>query len=142
MVVRRRKKSQKYRGERHMRRGMNDRARNAGVRGGRGRAGMGKMKDHKQAIHVPEKGFYNPTHREIRAINIRTILKSLDNWKEKGLVSEENGKLVIDLEKLGYNKLIGRVPADVDLHQMEIRVKYVAETTKENLSNKGVTIVS
>ena len=125
-----------------MRRGINDRNRNAGIRGGRGKAGMGKLKDHKRSIYIPEKGFYNPTHREIRAINIRTILKSLENWKEKGLVKEEDGKIIVNLEELGYNKLIGRVPETMELPPMRIKVKYIAETTKENLANRGIEIES
>ncbi len=142
MVVRKRKKIHKYRGERHARRGYNDRNRNAGIRGGRGRAGMGKMKDHKVPIHIPEKGFYNPTHREIKAISVRTIVRNLENWKEKGLVEEKDGKVLVDIEKLGYDKLIGRVPEGVRLENVAIKAPLVAETTKESLEKAGVEIIA
>ena len=122
-----------------MRRGYNDRARNAGVRGGRGRAGMGKMKDHKKAVHIPEKGFYNPTHEEIRAINIRTIIRNLDNYIKKGLVKVEDNKIEIDIEKLGYNKLIGRLREKPD-YNLIIKAPFIAETTKENLNSLGIQI--
>ncbi|AAR39165.1 NEQ317 [Nanoarchaeum equitans Kin4-M] len=137
MVVRRRKKYHKYKGERHARRGYNDRNRNAGIRGGRGKAGYGKMKDHKKSIYIPAKGFNNPTTKEIKAINIRTIVENLDNLYKKGLVTKEGDKYIIDLEKLGYNKLIGRLTKP---YPIVVKAKYIAETTKENLQSLGIEI--
>jgi muramoyltetrapeptide carboxypeptidase len=102
MVVRRRKKIHKYRGERHARRGYNDRNRNAGIRGGRGRAGMGKLKDHKQSIYTPEKGFYNPTHREIKA-----IICSRGGYGSIRILEDINYQIIRDNPKIfvGYSDI-------------------------------------
>ncbi|HIP66626.1 MAG TPA: 50S ribosomal protein L15, partial [Candidatus Nanopusillus sp.] len=115
MVVRRKKKYRKYLGKRYARRGYNDRNRGAGNRGGRGIAGwrfkkqkyMKIIKEHPE-LFEDKKGFVPPKRRKIYAINLCQIDEYIDAWKEAGLVKEENGKLVVNLVDLGYNKLLGK----------------------------------
>ena len=76
--------------------------RGAGNRGGRGMAGSGKRADQKKTMilkkygtsYFGKHGFYNPTKKNIRAINIEELNKIK---KEK-----------INLRALGYNKLLGK----------------------------------
>lgn len=79
-----------------------------GSRGGHGKAGFNKHKWTYVIKYEPDyfgkKGFTSPKSlkRKVNAINVGT----LDEIAEK-LSTKKEGKLFIDLESLGYTKLLG-----------------------------------
>jgi large subunit ribosomal protein L15 len=115
MVVRRRKKSRHLRGRtRTMGWGRIGQHRGSGSRGGFGAAGMHKHMWTWVVKYAPtwfgKHGFNRPPIYEIKAteINVGELAEQLDKWLKEGLAREESGKIVVDLAKLGYVKLLGR----------------------------------
>ena len=115
MVVRRRKKSRKLRGRtRTMGWGRIGQHRKSGSRGGYGAAGL---KKHKKTLlkalgirYFGKHGFVRPpelTEAKI-GINVGELEEIVDELISKGLAKVENDVIHVDLEKLGFNKLLGR----------------------------------
>ena len=108
MTVRREKKSRKYRGYRTHGWGTKGQHRDRGKEGGR-QIGMHKEKwswlvKYGQRWYGKH-GFVNPTSKMYNVITMRKLQELI----EKGLVKikEENGKKIVDLTEMGYEKLIG-----------------------------------
>ena len=112
MVVNKRRQSSRLQGSNTHGWGRN-KHRKSGSRGGVGNAGMGKKGHCKEPSRWGMKYFgksgFTPKgpSLDVIAINVRDLEDCLPRWKAKGLVSEENGKVVIELGKLGYNCLLG-----------------------------------
>ena len=91
--------------------------RGSGHRGGFGMAGSGKRADQKKPTilklygneYFGKHGFKRPGKVVVRikAINISDIERNLELYLSKNLVSKENNVYILDLKKLGYNKIIG-----------------------------------
>src|SRR3990172_5306158 len=109
MVVKRRKKSSRqckthgWGANKH---------RNSGMRGGYGNAGTGNKSHNKKPSiwatdYFGKHGFVpqRPGER-ICAINLRDIEDKLPVWIEEKHAKQEAGMIVLDLEELGYNKLL------------------------------------
>ncbi len=101
----RKRKVRRLRGSRTHGWGQVGQHRGAGHKGGRGKAGLGK---HHWTItvllenkNVP-KGFTPPNRKIVRSINVNRLD---DIFLKYG--KEENGKKIIDLKSLGYDKLLG-----------------------------------
>ncbi len=113
MVVRRKKKSRKYRGKRTYGHGRHKQARGAGHRGGRGKAGGCKHKWSYITAYKPDHfgkyGFSPPkeVRREIKAINIKEIAERLERWLNEGIAEKKDDVIEVYLEKAGYNKVLG-----------------------------------
>ena len=150
MVVRKKKKKvQKHRGSRTHGWGAGKKHRGAGHRGGRGRAGWGgKYKDTKQPTLIKEYGlnyipkkyrkpFRPPIRREYLPVNIDYLESNLDKLKEKGLIKEEDGYLTVELEKLGFNKLLGR---GVVFNKWKI-IGFASEKAKTKIEEKGGIVI-
>jgi len=115
MVVRRRKKSRKLRGRtRTMGWGRIGQHRGSGSRGGFGAAGMHKHKWSWVVKYAPtwfgKHGFNRPPSLVYKPmeINVGELDEKVSDWLEKGLASREGDMIVVDLAKLGYNRLLGR----------------------------------
>ena len=112
MTVKRGKKSRKQRGSRECGYGLTHRGR--GNRGGAGNAGSGKRAKCKQPAKgvwniqrlgkygFNQKGVSNPQF----PITIRDLEVKIDNWLSDKKVTKDGESFVIDLQKLGYNKLL------------------------------------
>ncbi|RLG18732.1 50S ribosomal protein L15 [Nanoarchaeota archaeon] len=105
ITKRKRKKSRKKRGKE---RKLGGKRRGAGNRGGRGRAGIGKRGKHKKFSYLGElgkRGFTSvkKVKRPEREISLSEVTKLI----EKAIARGEKGEIQLDLEKLGYTKLIG-----------------------------------
>lgn len=117
MVVKKRKKVVRYRRSKTHGSGAMKKRRGAGNRGGRGMAGSGKRADQKKPSILKEfgssyfgkHGFKRPKKqiRKIKAVNLGFLERNLDKFLEKKLAKKENGTFVINLNDLGYNKLLG-----------------------------------
>ena len=108
MVVRKQKKQR--RGERTYH-GSHKKWRGGGSRGGRGQAGLHKYKwsytTKYDPDHFGKSGIKSLTLRKIKAINLRDLDQMTEKLLKQKLVEQEGNKIKIDLEKIGYDKLLG-----------------------------------
>ncbi len=102
--------------------GSSKKNRGAGNRGGRGNAGSGKKGQSKRLTkegvqELGERGF-NSRKPEQNAINLRDIDQRIDEMVEEGLATEDGGKYVLDLDELGYDKVLGKghLNKEVEIH--------------------------
>ncbi len=112
MVVHRRKKVTKYRGNSTHGGGARKKRRGAGSRGGRGNAGTGKRAGQKKAGRPCELGSFgfNPRHeiKSVCAINVGYFTpRKVQVLVEQGKAVKEGTLYIIDLSQLGYEKLLG-----------------------------------
>ncbi|MEO3992880.1 MAG: uL15 family ribosomal protein [Desulfurococcaceae archaeon TW002] len=115
MVVRKDKKSRKLRGSRTHGYGRVGQHRKAGSRGGRGAAGLHKHKWTWVVKYHPDwfgkHGFKNPNptmvKEEIKAINLKELSEKVKELLQENKLRIENNLVMINLEELGYNKLLG-----------------------------------
>lgn len=112
MVVRKAGKRKWRRGHRTYH-GSHKKWRGSGNRGGRGQAGF---ENHKKGYmqkydpeHFGKRGFkrHPSLIKNIKSINLKDLDQMVDSLKEEKLVAEEDGKIKINLEKIGYDKLLG-----------------------------------
>lgn len=114
MVVRREKKSRKMHGHRNRGWGSIGQHRKSGSRGGRGAAGMHK---HKWSWVLKnfrdwygKKGFTprSPSSTpRLNEVNVGQIEELVNRMMRMGSAVIEDGKIVVDLSRMGINKLIG-----------------------------------
>ena len=113
MTVNRRKKNVRQRGSKTHGWGAKKKHRGKGHQGGAGMAGTGKRADSKKPSIWKERyfgkyGFISKTPKvKINAINIGYIEQNLDKLVSKNLAKKEGVFYFIDLNKLGFNKLLG-----------------------------------
>jgi len=115
MPVNRRKKNVKQQGHKTYGWGSKKKRRGAGNRGGRGMAGSGKRADQKKPSILKEygnkyfgkRGFVKHNKKIVKPINIDNLEKKLPDLVSKKLINEESKGFIIDLKKIGYNKLLG-----------------------------------
>ncbi|MEM2874943.1 MAG: uL15 family ribosomal protein [Candidatus Hadarchaeales archaeon] len=113
MVTRRRKKVRKQRGSRTYGRGCAKRGRGSGERGGTGMSGGHKQKWSYVIRYMPDyfgkHGFTRPPElrRETKAINVGEIEERLEEFMKEGAASQEGDRIVVDVTKLGYDKVLG-----------------------------------
>jgi len=113
-MIRKMRKIRKLRGSRTVAGGCSKKRRGAGHRGGRGMAGGHKhmwswiVKYDPQ--HYGKYGFKRPqkTITKFKPINLDFIDEKADELVSQGLATEENGKIMIDITELGYNKVLAR----------------------------------
>jgi large subunit ribosomal protein L15 len=135
MVVRKEKKHRKFRGRRTYH-GQHRKWRGGGSRGGRGKAGMHKHKWSYTVKYEPEHfgkhGFEKPK-KEIKTINLSELDELIDKI-DKSLISEEDGKIKINLEKIGYDKLLGSGKIKKPII---IQAKYFSKIAEEKVKEVG-----
>ena len=104
------RKIRKRRGSRTCGWGQIGQHRKHGAKGGRGRAGMHKHKWTWVLKYAPdyfgEKGFKPPTSRPAREINLNQLSALAEKLSRSPEARYEDGKLVIDLVRHGYDKVI------------------------------------
>ena len=91
--------------------------RGSGHRGGFGMAGSGKRADQKKPTilklygnkYFGKHGFVRPSKviDKIKAVNISHVEEKLEDYINKNLITKENNFYVLNLKKLGYDKLLG-----------------------------------
>jgi len=134
MVMRFRKKSRKMRGKKTHGYGSKKKHRGKGSRGGKGYAGSHK---HKwtyilkyEPDHFGKHGFVSKKKKE-RVINVGELEKLVNKL---GLNTQE----VIDLEALGYTKLLGSGSIDIPL---KIKVRSYSQRAAEKIGSAGGEII-
>lgn len=113
-----RRKKERLRGSKTHGWGSKKRHRGKGSRGGRGMAGTGKRaKTLKPTIlklfgneYFGKHGFKIPKKLKIiqKPINILYIEEHFNDLLHKNMITKENDFYIIDLKKMGYNKLLGK----------------------------------
>ncbi len=145
MVVRRRKKSRKLRGRtRTMGWGRIGQHRKSGSKGGFGAAGMRKHKRIWMMKNAPtwfgKHGFNRPPSlvKEFEEINVGILAEKIDEWVEKGIAKVENGVPEVNLEELGYTKLLGSGRID---KPVKVIVREATEKAIEKIKEAGGEVV-
>ena len=106
------RKTYKNRGTRTCGYGSAQKHRGAGSRGGRGMAGSKKHKWSFVSKYMPgyfgRRGFKRPfAEKEKDSINIGYLDDNIEVLVKKGMANLKNKKYFIDLNELGYGKLLG-----------------------------------
>jgi len=107
------RKMRKKRGSRTMGRGSHKKARGAGNRGGTGNAGLHKGKWTWVIKYAPDhfgrRGFDLP--REVKdiydTINVGELDEMADELVARGIATEVEGRIEVDVTKLGVEKVLG-----------------------------------
>lgn len=139
MVVRKRKKHERFRGRRTYH-GSHKKARGAGSRGGRGKAGLHKHKWSYTVKYEPEhfgkRGFKRPSKivRKIKSINLKDLDQMVEKLLEEKLAQREDDKIKINLIQIGYDKLLGSGKVTKPLI---IEAKYFSKQAIKKLEEVG-----
>ena len=137
MVVRIRKK--RRRGERTYH-GSHKKWRGGGSRGGRGEAGKHKHKWSYVVKYEPEHfgkhGFKRPQDvvKDIRIINVGNLNRMLENLLLKNLAAKEGNSVKVNLQKIGYDKLLGSGMLNKSLI---VESKYFSKSAIKKLEETG-----
>jgi len=107
--------------------------RGAGHRGGRGKAGAGKRGDAKlmkvtKGIRTMGKHGFKSMKSSDKAINLQVLQEKLDTLFNKNQIKLDKYLYIIDLTKLGYDKLLSKGTVTRKMH---IKVK---TATKRSIS--------
>lgn len=145
MVVRKRKKKSRMRASTTHGWGSRKKHRGAGNRGGRGMAGTGKRADSikpsiwKDTKYFGKFGFKrNVRKRDIKTINIVELEKRLDDYLDKNLISKQKDVYVIDLGKLGFQKLLGDGKVT---KKLKITAEYASKKAVEKIGKAGGDVI-
>jgi large subunit ribosomal protein L15 len=134
------RKSRRQRGSRYCGWGQVGQHRQAGARGGVGQAGKHKHFWIRTVIEEPNHfghDLFNSFNRNIvqRWVNI----KDLDSVFAKHGKVDDNGKVILDLTTLGYDKLLG---GGRPTGAFTIKVANVSKSAKERIEAVGGEVIS
>lgn len=144
MTVNKRKKNDRQRGSKTHGWGAKKKHRGKGHQGGAGMAGTGKRADSKKPSiwktdYFGKHGFVSKTPKlKINPVNINFIEQRLDRFISNGLIKKENGFYSVELEKLGYNKLLGDGKVSV---KFKIKTPYASEKSVEKVKEAGGEVI-
>jgi len=145
MTVNKRKKNTRQRGSKTHGWGAKKKHRGQGNRGGRGMAGTGKRADSKKPSvwkdqdYFGKHGFVSKTPGvKIKEVNIGFIEQHINKFLSGGLAKNEGGFYHVELEKLGFNKLLGDGKVSA---KFRINVKYASKTAVEKVKKAGGEII-
>lgn len=107
-------------------------------------AGTGKRADSKKPSFWKERyfgkfGFVSKTPKvRINAVNISYIEQHIDKLLSNNLIMKENEFYVVELEKIGFNKLLGdgRVSA-----KFKIKTPYASKMAVEKVKSAGGEVI-
>ena len=140
MVVRRKKKILKRRGQRSPGYGSQKKHRGGGSRGGRGMAGLHKHKRMTGLKYMPDhfgkRGFKRPQNirRRMKTINLWELDSRIDELLKRKKVKSVNGRIMVNLSELGYDKLLG----DGHLkHKLIVEAKSFSKIAIKKLEETG-----
>ncbi len=137
-MIFKKKKIKKQRGSKTHGYGSMKKHRGAGNRGGRGMAGSGKRGDAKKPSINKKRYFgkygFKSRKRKDNIINIKDIEQILPKLLEKKQAEKKGDKFIIDLKKLGYNKLLssGKVKS-----KLEISIDFASKNAIEKIEKNN-----
>ena len=142
------KKSRKKRRTRTHGWGAGKKHRGAGNRGGRGRAGMGKRGQQKKTLPLAQgkkpvgqiannnKGMPVVLERvkKINVLNLVDLQNNMEKWTAEGKAEKTKTGYSVDLEKIGYTKLLSKGEVTFKLN---IKINSASAKAKEKLEAAG-----
>ncbi|MBD3164894.1 50S ribosomal protein L15 [Candidatus Woesearchaeota archaeon] len=134
MTFKKRKKNTRQRGSMSHGWGSKKKHRGKGNKGGAGKAGTGKRGDAKKPSiwklrYFGKRGFKKKTARKkIKPINIMQLEYMLHKFRKEG------EHYIIDINSMGYNKLLGSGNAR---HKMKINVDFATKKAVEKIKKVG-----
>lgn len=141
MTTHKRKKNTKMRAQTTHGWGAMKKHRGAGNRGGRGNAGTGKRGDARKPVIWKDKKYFGKNGfdsksrmPDIISVSIKTLEDRADNLVRKGFAKSEGGAYVIDLSKLGYNKLLSN---GNPTKKLMITTAYATKNAVEKIKKAG-----
>ena len=144
MTVNKRKKNTRQRGSKTHGWGAKKKHRGKGHQGGAGMAGTGKRADSKKPSIWKERyfgkyGFVSKTPKiKINSVNVSYIEEHLNKFISSGLAKEENGFYSVELEKIGFNKLLGDGRVSM---KFKIKAPYASKTAIEKVKEAGGEVI-
>ena len=139
------KKVRKLRGSHTHGYGSKKKHRGAGSRGGRGLAGSGKRADQKKPSILKKYGKkyfgrfgFRSLKKKIKAVNIDYLEKNIEKLIKKDLAKKEGNTLLIDLKKLGFEKLLG---SGEPTKKFKVSVKSASKKAIEKIKKAGGEII-
>lgn len=149
MTAHKRKKNSRQRGTQTHGWGSKKKHRGSGSKGGYGMAGTGKRADQKKPTIINEygdsyygrHGFNRPQKVivKVKPINLYDLQSKLEKYVNQKLVTKENGFYVVDVEKLGYNKVLGGGKLDVKL---KLKAMSVSDSAMRKIKESGGIVES
>jgi large subunit ribosomal protein L15 len=140
MTINKRKKNSRQRAGTTHGWGSMKKHRGKGHQGGAGMAGSGKRADQKKPTIWKKKyfgkhGFKSKTPKvKIAAVNVGYLEKHMNKYISRKLIREERGAYSIELEKLGFNKLLGSGSVK---KKLKIKARFVSKSALEKVKNAG-----
>ena len=140
MTVRKRKKVRTQRGSRTYGRGCSKRGRGSGERGGTGMSGGHKHKWSYIIRYMPDyfgkHGFTRPeaVRGSVKAINVGELDENLDKLLELGVARRDGDRFVVDVNKLGFDKVLGSGQVT---RPLDVIAKSFVESAKRKLEEAG-----
>jgi len=137
-------RTKKFRGSRTHGRGRKA-GRGAGLRGGRGNAGLHKHKWISVVKYCPDyfghHGFKRPQSvvSDKITINLSEVEQSLPALSKSGIAVQKDGKWTVDLTKMGIDKLLGSGKISTPI---SIKVPEASASALEKLKAAGGTVVN
>lgn len=134
------RRSEKFRGYRTHGRGKKA-GRGAGMRGGRGNAGLHKHKYitvvKNDPKHFGRYGFTrpkSPLERPPTTINVSQLEERLDRFQKEGIAKKTQDRIEVDLSSAGIEKLLGSGKLQIPLY---VKVKEASERAKSKVEDAG-----
>ena len=144
MQTKRRKRSRIRAAKRTAGHGSKKKNRGSGHRGGFGQSNIGKRGSAKIQkvtgsggnIHLGKHGFKSLV-KKTRAINLQELQNRLTTFLANGLVTKEGETYSVDLEKLGFEKLLSKGVVSL---KMAIKTKYASQNAVEKVKTAGGSV--
>ncbi len=145
MTFNRRKKNSRQRGSKTHGWGAKKKHRGKGHQGGAGMAGTGKRADSKKPSiwknkdYFGKHGFVSKTPKiKINPVNVSYLEEHINKFLSSNLVKKENGIYSVELEKLGYNKLLGDGKISA---KFKIKTPYASKSAIEKIKEAGGEVI-
>lgn len=145
MVIRKKRKSRRLRGRtRTMSWGRIGQHRKSGSRGGFGAVGMHKHKWSWTTKYAPDwygkHGFKPPLsiRKSVYAINLDELNELVSKLVAENKAIREGEKIVIDITKYGFNKILGRGNIE---YPLKVIVKEITSRAREKIESIGGEVV-
>lgn len=140
MTVRKRRKGRTQRGTRTYGRGCSKRGRGSGERGGTGMSGGHKHKWSYILKYMPDyfgkHGFTRPAavRGSVSAVNVGELDENIERLIQLGVAKQEGDKFAVDVNKLGFDKVLGSGQVT---HALDVTAKSFVESAKRKIEEAG-----
>ncbi len=133
------RKTRKLRGSRTVGYGQVGQHRKSGSRGGKGKAGLHKHKWSWTVKYAPNyfgRDEFKPPRRTIakKWINVSQLNEIYEGLSKIGKIKKKDGKALIDLTDLGYDKLLGEGEVK---HPYYVMAKSFTKSAKDKIEKAG-----